>query len=33
LIEVAAGTNAKDAISAADRACREAKKGLHANGE
>jgi len=31
LIEVAAGTNVKDAISAADRACREAKKGLHAN--
>ena len=31
LIEVAAGTNVKDAMSAADRACREAKKGLHAN--
>ena len=31
LIEVAAGTYVKDAISAADRACREAKKGLHAN--
>jgi diguanylate cyclase (GGDEF)-like protein len=31
LIEVAAGTNVKDAISTADRACREAKKGLHAN--
>jgi diguanylate cyclase (GGDEF)-like protein len=31
LIEVAPGTNVKDAISAADRACREAKKGLHAN--
>ncbi|MBE0622038.1 MAG: EAL domain-containing protein [Burkholderiales bacterium] len=31
LIEVAAGTNVKDALSAADRACREAKKGLHAN--
>jgi diguanylate cyclase (GGDEF)-like protein len=31
LIEVADGTNVKDAMSAADRACREAKKGLHAN--
>ncbi|MBE0614271.1 MAG: EAL domain-containing protein [Burkholderiales bacterium] len=31
LIEVAAGTNVKDAMSAADRACSEAKKGLHAN--
>jgi diguanylate cyclase (GGDEF)-like protein len=31
LIEVAEGTNVKDALSAADRACREAKKGLHAN--
>ncbi|MFA5913257.1 MAG: EAL domain-containing protein [Burkholderiales bacterium] len=31
LIDVADGTNVKDAISAADRACREAKKGLHAN--
>ena len=31
LIEVAEGTNVKDAMSAADRACREAKKGLHAN--
>ncbi len=31
LIEVASGTNVKDAMSAADRACREAKKGLHAN--
>jgi len=31
LIEVAADTNVKDAISTADRACREAKKGLHAN--
>jgi diguanylate cyclase (GGDEF)-like protein len=31
LIEVAAITNVKDALSAADRACREAKKGLHAN--
>jgi diguanylate cyclase (GGDEF)-like protein len=31
LIEVAEGTSAKDAMSAADRACREAKKGLHAN--
>ena len=31
LIDVAAGTNVKDAMSAADRACREAKKGLHAN--
>ena len=31
LIEVAAGTTVKDAISAANRACREAKKGLHAN--
>lgn len=31
LIEVAAGTNVKDAMSASDRACREAKKGLHAN--
>ena len=31
LIEVAAGTNVKDAMSTADRACREAKKGLHAN--
>jgi diguanylate cyclase (GGDEF)-like protein len=31
LIEVAAGTSVKDAISAADRACREAKRGLHAN--
>lgn len=31
LIEVAAGTSVKNAISAADRACREAKKGLHAN--
>ncbi len=31
LIEVAPGTNVKDAISTADRACREAKKGLHAN--
>ena len=31
LIEVADGTNVKDAMSAADRACREAKKGMHAN--
>ena len=31
LIEVSPGTNVKDAMSAADRACREAKKGLHAN--
>ncbi len=31
LIEVADGTNVKDAMSAADRACREAKKGLHAS--
>jgi diguanylate cyclase (GGDEF)-like protein len=31
LIEVAEHTNAKDAMSAADRACREAKKGLQAN--
>jgi diguanylate cyclase (GGDEF)-like protein len=31
LIEVAEGTSVKDAMSAADRACREAKKGLHAN--
>jgi len=31
LIEVADGTNVKDAMSTADRACREAKKGLHAN--
>jgi diguanylate cyclase (GGDEF)-like protein/PAS domain S-box-containing protein len=31
LIEVADGTSVKDAMSAADRACREAKKGLHAN--
>jgi diguanylate cyclase (GGDEF)-like protein len=31
LIEVANGTNVKDAMSTADRACREAKKGLHAN--
>ncbi|MHB8666356.1 MAG: EAL domain-containing protein [Burkholderiales bacterium] len=31
LIEVAEGTSVKDALSAADRACREAKKGLHAN--
>ena len=31
LIEVAEGSNVKDAMSAADRACREAKKGLHAN--
>ena len=31
LIEVARDTNVKDAMSAADRACREAKKGLHAN--
>ena len=31
LVEVGAGTNVKDAMSAADRACREAKKGLHAN--
>ncbi len=31
LIEVADGSTVKDAISAADRACREAKKGLHAN--
>ncbi len=31
LIEVATGTTVKDAISTADRACREAKKGLHAN--
>jgi diguanylate cyclase (GGDEF)-like protein len=31
LIEVANGTSVKDAMSAADRACREAKKGLHAN--
>ena len=31
LIEVAEGTNVKDALSTADRACREAKKGLHAN--
>ncbi len=28
LVEVAAGTSAKDAISAADRACREAKSGV-----
>jgi diguanylate cyclase (GGDEF)-like protein len=31
LIEVADGTNVKDAMSAADRGCREAKKGLHGN--
>ena len=31
LIEVAHSTSVKDAMSAADRACREAKKGLHAN--
>ncbi|MBI5910312.1 MAG: EAL domain-containing protein [Betaproteobacteria bacterium] len=31
LVEVGAGTNVKDAMSAADRACRKAKKGLHAN--
>ncbi len=31
LIEVAADTDVKDALSAADRACREAKKGLHNN--
>ncbi|MBE0624730.1 MAG: EAL domain-containing protein [Burkholderiales bacterium] len=31
LIEVAEGTNVKDAMSAADRGCREAKKGLHGN--
>src|SRR5450759_935422 len=31
LIEVANGTSVKDAMSAADRACREAKKGMHAN--
>jgi len=31
LIEVAHGTNVKDALSAADRACREAKKGINAN--
>jgi len=31
LIEVAESTGVKDAMSAADRACREAKKGLHAN--
>ena len=31
LIEVAEGTSVKDAMSAADRACREAKKGMHAN--
>jgi diguanylate cyclase (GGDEF)-like protein len=31
LIEVAEGTSVKDAMSAADRACREAKKGLQAN--
>ena len=31
LIEIANGTSVKDAMSAADRACREAKKGLHAN--
>ena len=31
LIEVVEGTSVKDAMSAADRACREAKKGLHAN--
>ncbi len=31
LIEVAEGTNVKDAMSAADRACREAKKGLRGN--
>jgi len=31
LIEVAEGTSVKDAMSTADRACREAKKGLHAN--
>jgi diguanylate cyclase (GGDEF)-like protein len=31
LIEVAEGANVKDAMSAADRACREAKKGLHNN--
>jgi diguanylate cyclase (GGDEF)-like protein/PAS domain S-box-containing protein len=29
LVEISAGTWVKDAISAADRACREAKKGLH----
>ncbi|TAK66624.1 MAG: EAL domain-containing protein [Betaproteobacteria bacterium] len=29
LVEVGAGTNVKDAISAADRACREAKKGAN----
>jgi diguanylate cyclase (GGDEF)-like protein len=31
LIEVAEGTNVKDAMSTADRACREAKKGMHAS--
>ncbi len=31
LIEVADGSSVKDAMSAADRACREAKKGMHAN--
>jgi diguanylate cyclase (GGDEF)-like protein len=31
LIEVAYGSSVKDAMSAADRACREAKKGMHAN--
>jgi EAL domain-containing protein (putative c-di-GMP-specific phosphodiesterase class I) len=30
LIEVTQGTSAKDAVSTADRACREAKKGQHA---